>query len=165
MESMEMKEKLLFVTKGGENCDEGFSYVLELAKSLNAGVELLMIYGKGVMDKYEDMMAAVAFAEAGDHETVRELMNAQDKKLKDTAEKKIKELTEKCRETSVELGYQTASEEPINAIKDFLKSRPNINMVLLSPNISGDRKLLDIRKMLKSITKPIVTIMAAKART
>jgi len=155
-----MKEKVLFVTKGGENCDEGFSYVLELAKVLNAGIEMLMIYGKGVMDKYEDVMTAVAFAEAGDHETVRELMSTQGK---DIAEKKIKELAEKCREISVELGYQTASEEPINAIKDFLKSRPNINMVLLSPNLSTDRKVLDIKKMLKNITKPIVTIMAAKA--
>ena len=36
-------------------------------------------------------------------------------------------------------------------------------MVLLSPNLSGDKKLLDIRKMLKNITKPIVTIMAARA--
>lgn len=160
-----MKEKLLFVTKGGENCDESFSYVLELAKSLNAGIELLMIYGKGVMDKYEDVMAAVAFAEAGDHETVRELMNAQGEKLKETAEKKIKELAEKCRETSIELGYQAASEEPINAIKDFLRNRPNVNMVLLSPNLSADKKLLDIKRMLKNITKPIVTIMAAKART
>jgi len=158
-----MKEKLLFVTKGGESCDEGFSYVLELAKSLNAGIELLMIYSKGMMDRYEDVMAAVAFAEAGDHETVRELMNSQQKKIKDTAEKKIKELAEKCSEIAVELGYQTASEEPINAIKDFLKNRPNINMVLLSPNLSADRKTLDIKRMLKSITKPIVTIMSAKA--
>jgi len=158
-----IKEKLLFVTKGGEKCDEGFSYVLELAKSLNAGIELLMIYGKGVMDKYEDVMAAVAFAEAGDHETVRELMNSQQAALKDVAGKKIKELTEKCRETSIELGYQTASEEPINAIKNFLKNRPSINMVLLSPNLSADRKTLDIKRMLKSITKPIVTIMSAKA--
>ena len=36
-------------------------------------------------------------------------------------------------------------------------------MILLSPNLSSDKKLLDIRKMLKNITKPIVTMMAAKA--
>jgi len=74
-----MKEKLLFVTKGGENCDEGFSYVLELARALNTGIEMLMVYSKGVLDKYEDVMAAVAFAEAGDVEITRELLREEDR--------------------------------------------------------------------------------------
>jgi len=160
---MEMKEKLLFVTKGGEDCDKGFSYVLELAKSLNAGIELLMIYGKGVLDKYEDVMAAVAFAEAGDHETVRELMNAQGKKIKDTAEKKINELTEKCRDANIDFSSEVKTGEAIEVVKDFIKNKPCIDMILLSPNLSGDKKLLDVRKILKNITKPIVTMMAAKA--
>lgn len=41
-----MKEKILFVTKGGENCDEGFSYVLELAKALNSNIAVLVVYPK-----------------------------------------------------------------------------------------------------------------------
>ena len=38
-----MKEKLLFVAKGGEDCDKGFHYVLELAKTMNAGMAVLMV--------------------------------------------------------------------------------------------------------------------------
>ena len=69
-----MKEKLLFVTRGGKDCDNGFSYILELAKTLNAGIAMLLVYNKRTMETYEDVMAAVAFAEAGDLETVKELI-------------------------------------------------------------------------------------------
>lgn len=157
-----MKEKLLFVTKGGEGCDEGFSYVLELAKSLNAGIEMLMVYGKGVLDKYEDVMAAVAFAEAGDLATVEELMNSQEKRIKETAEKKISELSVKCREISVDLNYQIVSGDAADEIKNFLNKgilyKPGINMILLSPNLVQDKKGIDLKKLVKNITKPIVTI-------
>ncbi|MBI4685593.1 MAG: hypothetical protein HY755_10375 [Nitrospirae bacterium] len=153
-----MKEKLLFVTKGGENCDEGFSYVLQLAKTLNAGISVLMVYSKGVMDTYDDVMAAVAFAEAGQIETVKELMHEQEKEITMIQDRKIKELTERCRENSLELIYQVAAGDMINAIKHFLKERPGIDMVLLSPNLSENRKCIDFKKLLKNITKPIVTI-------
>jgi len=158
------KEKLLFVTKGGEDCDNGFTYILELAKTLNAGVAMLMVYNKRVLDTYEDVMAAVAFAEAGDLETVKELMQTQERVIKETAEKKIGEMTEKCRENSVSFTYQIAAGDAITAIKDFVKNRPEIDMVLLSPNLSVSKKGIDLKKLLKNITKPIVSIsVPAKA--
>src|SRR4030066_2478799 len=96
-----MKEKLLFVTKGGEDCDNGFTYILELAKTLKASIAMLMVYQKGMMNTYEDMMAAVVFAEAGELETVKELMQAQERGIREAAEKKIREMSEKCVENSV----------------------------------------------------------------
>lgn len=156
-----MKEKLLFVTKGGEDCDKSFSYMLELAKTLDAGVAVLMVYSKRAMESFEDVMAAATFAEAGDIETMRELMHGQEKEIKQTAEKKVKEFSEKCRGADIDFSSEIKTGEAIQVIKDFLKSKPGIDMILLSPNLSGDKKLLDIRKMLKNITKPIVTIMAA----
>ena len=158
-----MKEKLLFVTKGSEDCDKGFSYVLELAKTLNAGVAVLMVYSKRAMESFEDVMAATTFAEAGDIETMRELMHGHEKEIKQTAEKKINEFSKKCRDANIDFSYEVKAGEAIQVIKDFLKNKPSIDMILLSPNLSGDKKLLDIRKMLKNITKPIVTMMAAKA--
>ncbi len=153
-----MKEKLLFVTKGGEDCDEGFSYVLELAKALNAGIAVLMVYNRRAMDTYEDVMAAVAFAEAGELETVKELLHEQEKEIKEVEDRKVKELSDRCREISVDLIYQTAIGDLTAAIKDFLKNRPNIDMILLSPNLSANKKGIDLKKLLKNITKPIVTI-------
>jgi uncharacterized protein related to proFAR isomerase len=152
------KEKLLFVTKGGEDCDNGFTYILELAKTLNAGIAMLMVYNKNVMQTYEDVMAAVVFAEAGDLETVKNMMQTQERIIKETAGKKISELTEKCRENSVSFTYHIAADEAITAIKDFVKNRPEIDMVLLSPNLSVSKKGIDLKKLLKNITKPIVTI-------
>ncbi len=153
-----MKEKLLFVTKGGADCDNGFTYILELAKTLNAGIAVLLVYNKRTMETYEDVMAAVAFAEAGDHETVKELMHKQEKEIKEIEDRKARELTERCREVFVDLTYQTAVGDPITAIKDFLKNKPNIDMILLSPNLSENKKGIDLKKLLKNITKPIVTI-------
>ncbi|MCX5716988.1 MAG: hypothetical protein NTW44_01495 [Nitrospirae bacterium] len=158
-----MKEKLLFVTKGGEDCDKGFYYVLELAKALNEGVAVLMVYSKRARETFEDVMAAAAFAEAGDVETMRELMRGQEKEIKEEAAEKINDFSEKCRDANIDFLSGVKAGEIIQVIKDFLKDKPGIDMILLSPNLSGDKKLLDIKKMLKSITKPIVTIMAAKA--
>ncbi|MBI5741033.1 MAG: hypothetical protein HZA16_09950 [Nitrospirae bacterium] len=153
-----MKETLLFVTKGGEDCDNGFAYILELAKNLDAGVAMLMVWQKGMMNAYEDVMAAVAFAEAGDLDTVKELMQAQEKEIREAAEKKIGEMTEKCRENSVPFTHQTVSDDTVTAIKNYLKSRHDVDMVLLSPNLSSGKKGIDLKKLLKNITKPIVTI-------
>ena len=58
----------------------------------------------------------------------------------------------------MDLTYQTAVGDTITAIKDFLKNTPNIDMILLSPNLSENKKGIDLKKLLKNITKPIVTI-------
>jgi hypothetical protein len=152
------KEKLLFVTKGGEDCDNGFNYILELAKTLNAGIAMLMVYNKNVMQTYEDVMAAVAFAEAGDHQMVRDIMKEEGKRIEEKTDMKINEIVEKCRENSVSFTYQIESEEAITAIKYFLKNNPGTDMVLISPNLSERKKGIDLKKLIKHITKPVVTI-------
>jgi hypothetical protein len=156
-----MKERLLFITKGGEHNDDGFSYVLELAKALNKGIAVVMVYKEKMMQ--EDVMAAVAFAEAGDLKTVEELMNGQEKAIKEAEQRRIKELTERARETSIDITCDVAVRDVAGAIKDFLKDRPNIEMVLLSPNLSEDMGFKAVKKLLKNISKPIVTIRPVKA--
>jgi hypothetical protein len=54
--------------------------------------------------------------------------------------------------------YQIAADDAITAIKDFVKNRPEIDMVLLSPNLSVSKKGIDLKKLIKNIAKPIVTI-------
>lgn len=159
-----MQEKILFVTKGGEDSDNGFAYAVELAKTLNAGIAVLMVYSKHAATTYEDVMAAVAFAEAGDTETVRNLMHEQEEGIKKVAEKKIKEFIEICGKNSLPLVHQTVFDDTITAIKEFLKNRPYIDMVLLSPNLAAGKKGIDFKKLLKNITKPIVAMsVTAKA--
>jgi hypothetical protein len=155
-----MQEKILFVTKGGEDSDNGFSYAVELAKTLNTGIAVLMVYSKHAATVYEDVMAAVAFVEAGDTETVKSLMREQEEGIKKGADKKIKEFVGICEKNSLSLVHHTAFDDTVTAIKLFLKERPFIDMVLLSPNLSADRKGIDFKKLLKNITKPIVAVSA-----
>lgn len=160
-----MKEKILFVTKGGEDSDEGFSYVLELAKALNSGIAVLVVYPRQMMTTFEDVMITAAYAEAGDFKSVKTLMDEQNKTLKQTEEEKVGEMARKASENSIDLICQVASGEVTAAITDYLREKPGVDMVLLSPNLSGNKKILDVKKLIKNISKPIVNItMPAKAR-
>jgi hypothetical protein len=47
-----MKEEILFVTKATNEWDEGFSYVLELAQTLKAGIVVLMVVCRRFQDTY-----------------------------------------------------------------------------------------------------------------
>ena len=160
-----MKEKILFVTKGGEDSDEGFAYVLELAKALNSGIAVLVVYPRQMMTTFEDVMMTAAYAEAGDFKSVKTLLDEQEKTLKETEEKKVREMTVKAAEISADLTCHVASGDVTTAISDYLRDKPGVDMVLLSPNLSGNKKVFDIKKLIKNISKPIVNItMPAKAR-
>jgi hypothetical protein len=153
-----MKEKILFVTKGGEDCDKGFSYVLELAKALNSNIAVLIVYPRQMLSRFEDVMSAAAFAEAGDFDTVKTLLDSQEQDIRETEERKIGEMGIKAREISVDLVHRAASGDVANAIMEYLKDRSGVDMVLLSPNLAGNKKILDLRKLIKNISKPIVNI-------
>jgi nucleotide-binding universal stress UspA family protein len=159
-----MKEKILFVTKGGENCDVGFSYALELAKALNSGIAVLMVYPRQMLSSFEDVMSAAAFAEAGDFKSVKTLLDSEENALRETEKRKTGEMGEKARQISVDLVHRAASGDVTALIKDYLKNNPGTDMVLLSPTLAGNRKILDLKKLMKNISKPIVNItMPVKA--
>jgi len=157
-EASDMKDKILFVTKGGEQCDEGFSYVLEFAKTLNADIEVLIMNPSLLTTEFEDIMAAAAFAEAGDFKTMKEVMECEQNVCRKKLEEKVNGLIRSSMEMAVELCCHISDGDVATAIKDFLKKKSNIDMVLLSPSLSENRKSLDIRKLLKNISKPIVHI-------
>ncbi len=156
-----MKERILFVTNGSDNYQEGFPYALYLAKTLNSGIAILMIHNKQIMETCEDVFTSVVFAEAGEFETAKEILQMKEKETKAAAEKRFQELSEKYRETSVDLICQAVTGEVLPAIKDFLKKNPNIDMVLLSPSISNPGKGREVKKLIKNISKPIITITSA----
>ena len=153
-----MKDKILFVTKGGEQCDEGFSYALELAKTLNVAIETLIMQPADLATQFEDIMAAAAFAEAGDLKSMKEIMECEQKRCRDKLNNRIAELARKAEETEITMLCHTSEGDVAAAIKAFLKDRPNIDMVLISPSLSENKKTIDIKKLLKNISKPIVHI-------
>ncbi|OGW25721.1 MAG: hypothetical protein A2X59_08375 [Nitrospirae bacterium GWC2_42_7] len=153
-----MKEKLLFVTKGGDNLEEGFSYAIDLAKTLDAGIVILMIFEKQMNSDFEDSMAAAAFAEAGEFRTAQEILHEQEKETTRIAEKAFRELSEKYKEISKDLTYHIAFSDIHSSIKDFLKNMSSVDMVLISPSLTVNKGVIDVKKLLKNISKPIVTI-------
>lgn len=153
-----MKDKILFVTNGGEKCDDGLAYAFELAKTLSTGIEALIITPSSLTTQFENIMAAAAFAEAGDMKSMKEVMESEQCACRDLLEQKISEIMKSSTEYSVELLCHISDGDLASAIKTFLKNRKDIDMILLSPSLSESRKSVDIRKLLKSISKPIVHI-------
>jgi len=153
-----MKDKVLFVTRGGEECDEGFPYVLELARTLQAGIELLIIYPSRMTTNLDDILMAATYAEAGDLKTVRGMMEAEQEEFRSLAERKISGLISRSQETGVDLAFSSTDGDLTTTIKNYLKDRPYIDMVLLSPSLAETKKGFNLKKLIKNISKPIVNI-------
>ena len=155
-----MKKKLLFITRGDGSFAEGFSYVIELARSMNSGVSILFVYKKKTIGSYEDIMAAAAFAQAGEFRSAKELLKEQEKETEELAQQQFIELRNICGEYQADLTYRSYIGDPLPAIKDFLKNNSGIDMVLISNNFSFRKKGRELMKLIKNITKPIVSISA-----
>lgn len=156
-----MKEKqLLFVTYHDENPDEGLSYAVDLAKTMNDGIEILLIYRRKVLEKFDDMMTAITFAEADMPKTAREMISDDYKKKNEDYEKKVEALKEKCRKAGVTVGVSTAAADTVSAIKNLLRQNTRIDMVLLSPSITNNGNVTskELNKLVKTASRPIVTM-------
>ena len=161
-----MKEKqLLFVTYHDENLDQGLSYAVDLAKTMNNGIEILLIYKRKVLEKFEDMMTAITFAEADMPRTAREIISDDYKKKNEDYEKKIDLLKKKCRKSGIAVGVSTAATDTVSAIKNILRQNTRIDLVLLSPSITTDGNVTSrvLNKLVKTASRPVVT-MAKNAR-
>ncbi len=156
-----MKERqLLFVTYHDENLEEGLSYALDLAKTMNDGIEILLIYKRKALEKFEDMMTAVTFAEADMYKTAREMISDDYKQKNEDYEKKVNLLKEKCRKSGVTANISTAATDTVSAVKNILRQNTRIDMVLLSPSITNDGNVTSrvLNKLVKTASRPVVTM-------
>ena len=89
------KRQLLFVTYRDENLEEGVSYAIELAKAMYEDITLLFVQKQSsLMDKLGNLMTAVSFAEAGEHDTARQIMTGG-QVVKGVYEKEVDTVREK----------------------------------------------------------------------
>jgi hypothetical protein len=154
------RNQLLFVTYHDENFDDGLSYAVDLAKTLNDGLEILMIYKRKVFEKFEDMMTAITFAEAGEHKTARELISEDYQKKDEDYEKKLAVIRETCSKSGIAVGFSTAAMDTVGAIKNILRQNARINMVLLSPSVTNDGNVNAkvLNHLVKTASRPVVTM-------
>jgi len=154
------RNQLLFVTYHDENFEDGLSYALDLAKTMNDGIEILMIYKRKVLEKFDDMMTAITFAEAGEHQTAREMISEDYKKKNEDYEKKLATIKEKCSKSGIAVDFSTAAMDAISAIKNILRQNSKIDMVLLSPSVTNDGNVNSkvLNKLVKTASRPVVTM-------
>lgn len=154
------RNQLLFVTYHDENFEDGLSYALDLAKTMNNGIEILMIYKRKVLEKFGDMMTAITFAEAGEHQTAREMISEDYKNQNEDYEKKLATIKEKCTRSGIAVDFSTAATDAISAIKNILRQNAKIDMVLLSPSVTNDGNVNAkvLNKLVKTASRPVVTM-------
>jgi hypothetical protein len=152
-----MRKQLLFVTYQDEDFDEGLSYAMDLAKAMNEDLTILMTHKKSLLKRFEDLMTTVTFAEAGEHETAREILSD---KINGGYEKKLNLLMEQCQNAGIITRVYTVALDAVSAIKDFLKEKNTVDMVLLSPRITDNEniKSSDLQKLVRTASRPVVTM-------
>jgi hypothetical protein len=155
-----MKKQLLFVTYPNDEMDEGLSYAVDFARTMNEGISVLLVKKEKLMKKLEDMMAAVAFAEEGDHETARTFIQGPATGDDASAEKNLRTIREKCQKAGVNVNIHTVTMDTVPAVKNFLKNTTGIDMILLSPSITGEGNLSggELKRLVRSASRPIITM-------
>ncbi|MCL4537043.1 MAG: hypothetical protein M1610_05580 [Nitrospirae bacterium] len=159
------KKQLLFVTYHDESFEAGLSYAVDLAKTMNEDISILMIYRRRVMEKFEDLMTAVTFAEEGEFKTARELIMDDLQKNNESYEERVGLLMERCRKSGIAADVNTAATDVVSAIRNILRQNTKIDMVLLSPSITHDGNITakELNRLVKTASRPIVT-MAKNAK-
>ncbi len=154
------KRQLLLVTYHDEQFDEGLSYAVDLARMMNDSISILVIYKRKVMERFENIMTVVTFAEANEHKTAKELIREDYEKRKENYDEKIALLVERCRKSGVVVDVSTAAMDVVSAIKNFLRQNASIDMVLLSPNITtrGNVSARELNKLVRTASRPVVTM-------
>lgn len=153
------RRNLLFVTYPNGRFDEGLSYAIDLAKTLDKDLMVLVVREKkDIVEKFNDIMVAAAFAEAGEHDTARAMASGDGKGM--MAKEKIQSLMAKCAEAGVSASVHTSQIEAVPAVRERLKAEKDIDMVLLGPAVTEDGHVSprDLNTLVKTATRPVVTI-------
>ena len=149
---------ILFATKAGAGSMEGFPYALELSRSLRTGLGMLIIRQSRLSGALEEAMMAATFAEAGDIATAREILQSEELEIEAAHGVQLAAAKRQCRETGIDFAAYAAVGDDVEAIRDTLKLRPGIAMVLLSPSLGAPRSGGYLKRILSRITKPVVAI-------
>ncbi len=155
------KRQLLFVTFGDERLEDGVSYAIELAKAMFEDITLLLVQKKGnLMDKIGDLMTAVSFAEADDHQTARQIMAGGSDDARRQFEKKLADLTERCLKEGIRVSVERTDLDAVSGIRSFVKKHTGVDKVVLSPVVTegGNVTARDLNRLVRTASRPIVTM-------
>ncbi len=155
------KRQLLFVTYRDENLEEGVSYAIELAKAMYEDITLLLVQKKSnLMEKLGNLMTAVSFAEADEHETALQIMDNGSQGGQERFEKKLAELTARCKKEGLQIKVDQTEQDVVSGIRSFLRNHTGIDKVVLSPVVTeaGNITAKDLNRLVRTASRPIVTM-------
>ncbi len=161
------KRQLLFVTYQDEHLDEGLPYAIELAKAMNEDIVLLLVPKQDTLSKkFEDLMAGVAFAEAGEHGTAQEMAAGSSRASSIDHRGKITELVLKCSQAGVRLDVGESAQGVVASIQAYLRQNAGVDKVVLGPSVTESEVLStrDLNRLVRTASRPIVTMTRQSCR-
>lgn len=149
---MPKKQEILYVAYWDESIDESFSYAMYLSNMLGEPLRIVLLNPDGLGKKFDDAMSATTLAKAGEPETAREMLGADD----ETEAGKIQNyLMEKCQSSGIEATVHTGLDATATVVMNFLRNK-KIDMVLLSPEVTNSKNIL--KKLVKYSPRPVITM-------
>jgi UDP-N-acetylmuramoylalanine-D-glutamate ligase len=149
-----MKKQILFVTNQNDDIEDALSYSVDLAKAMDDVVTVLIVSKKKLHDKFNDFMAAVAFAEADDHKTARDIL------AEGNAQNSVEDCLKKFKDAGVSIKVLKSTKDAVPAVTDLLKQKNHVDMVLLSPGITsnGEVTAKELHRLVRTASRRVVTI-------
>lgn len=154
------KRELLFVTYGDEKVEEGSSYAMELARAMNEDITLLVVQKrKNPVSKVGKLKAAVTFAEAGEHDTARRIMDTSPETAK-RAKSLLSNVSATCRKEGISVKIHESDQDVVSGIRSYLKDHAEIDRIVLSPEITeaGNVITKNLNRLVRTSSRPIVTM-------
>jgi hypothetical protein len=155
------KRQLLFVTYRDENLEEGVSYAIELAKAMYEDITLLFVQKQSrLMTRFENLMTAVSFAEAGEHDTAKQFMTEGSTDRQEVYERELDAVVKRCLNEGIQANVHSTNLDAISGIRKFIKEHSGIDKVVLSPAITeaGNVTSKDLSRLVRTASRPIVTM-------
>jgi len=154
-----MKKKMLFVTYLDEHPEEGFSYVIQLAKVMNEDLMVFLLRRKRLSRNSGELVSADALTEAVEVETEGRVVPMDPQETPET-EKKLAGLVYKCKKSGIKVDLYSLRSDVVSAIEEYFRQKNGIDIVLLGPNITEHTHITQrtLKKLSDTVSRPIVTM-------
>lgn len=154
------RKQLLFATFDDEGLDDAFNYAVELARTLDKDLCVLIVHEKRLTEKFDDLMTAVTFAETMGEETEQGMLRSGIRKVEGGLDDRMSRLRNRGRMSGVPVEVFTAGSKIVDAVNDFIRQYPVIDMVLLGPTVAGRGSVSakQLKKLVSSVSRPVVTM-------
>ena len=155
------KRQLLFVTHHDANFTEGVSYAVELAKAMNEDIMLLFVQKRSnLIGKLETLMSAATFAEAGEHDTARQIAHQDPHGAEELYKRELDAVITECFLQGIHVSVHLSELDALSGTKRFLRDHRSIDKIILSPAITaaGNVTSREMDRLVRAASRPIVTM-------